>query len=131
MIESVAARVAVGQPGSPRFEPYAEAIVAGRAGRFPLGRPRRQVDIHALQRQNVLFSADEPALTGRLRSAIDLVAPMETAAPGTAIAGGWAALEAVLASCAFQGGCSDGGQADPAALLGDRAAIDNDTMTLA
>lgn len=97
LIESVAARVAVGQPGSPRVEPHAEAFVAGRAEKFPLGRPRRQVDVHALQRQNALFSAEEPALTGRLRSAIDLVAPMETGAPGTAIAGGWAALEAVLA----------------------------------
>ena len=97
LIESVAARVAVGQPGNSRFEPHAEAIVAGRAETFPLGQPRRQVDIHALRRQNVLYSAEEPALTGRLRSAIDLVAPMETGAPGTAIAGGWAALEAVLA----------------------------------
>ena len=103
LIESMAARVAVGQPSSPRFEPHAEAIVAGRDGAFPLGRPRRQVDVHALQRQNALFSAEEPALTGRLRSAIDLVSPMETGAPGTAIAGGWAALEAVLARPATSG----------------------------
>lgn len=97
LIESLAARVAVGQPGSPSFVPYTEAIIAGSADTFPLGRPRRQVDVHALQRQNALFSVVEPALTGRLRSAIDLVAPLETGAPGAAITGGWAALEAVLA----------------------------------
>ena len=97
LVESLAARVTVGQPGSPRFVPHTEAIVAGSTKTFPLGRPRRQVDIHSLQRQNVLFSVVEPALTGRLRSAIDLVAPLETGAPGAAIAGGWAALEALLA----------------------------------
>ena len=97
LIESLAARVTVGQPGSPSFVPHTEAIIAGSTKTFPLGRPRRQVDVHALQRQNALFSAVEPALTGRLRSAIDLVAPLETGAPGAAIAGGWAALEAVLA----------------------------------
>jgi len=97
LIESLAARVAVGQPGRPSFEPHSEAIIAGSAKTFPLGRPRRQVDIHALQRQNSLFSVVEPGLTGRLRSAIDMVAPLETGAPGAVIAGGWAALEAVLA----------------------------------
>ena len=97
LVESLAARVTVGQPGSPGFVPHTEAIVAGSAETFPIGRPRRQVDVHSLQRQNALFSVVEPALTGRLRSAIDLVAPLETGAPGAAIAGGWAALEAVLA----------------------------------
>lgn len=77
---------------------FAEADkVAGSTGSVPLGRPRRQVDVNALHRQNALFSAMEPALTGRLRSAIDLVAPLETGAPGAAVAGGWAALEALLA----------------------------------
>ena len=97
LVESMAARVAVGQPGTPSFEPHAEAVVAGSTGTVPLGRPRRQVDVNALHRQNALFSAIEPALTGRLRSALDLVAPLETGAPGAAVAGGWAALEALLA----------------------------------
>ena len=97
LIGSIAARVAVGMPGSPRFEPYTEAFVSGSNKKFPLGRPRRQVDIHSLKRQNVLFSTTEPALAGRLRSAIDLVAPLETGAPGASVAGGWAAVEAVLA----------------------------------
>ena len=68
----VTARVAVGVPGSPRFEPHSEALVAGTSTKFPLRRPRRQVDVHSLKRQDALFSATEPALSGRLRSAIDL-----------------------------------------------------------
>ena len=84
-------------PGSPKFEPAAHAVVAGSRHLVPLGRPRRQVDVHALHRQNVLFSITEQGLAGRLRSAIDLVAPLETGAPGAAVSGGWAAIEAVLA----------------------------------
>ncbi len=97
LIENLAARVAVGVPGSSRFEPHSEAFVAGTTAAFSLTRPRRQVDVHSLKRQNALFSAVEPTLGGRLRSAIDLVAPLETGTPGAAVAGGWAALEAVLA----------------------------------
>lgn len=97
LVESLAARVAVGVPGSPRFEPHSEAFVAGTSTRFSLTRPRRQVDVHSLKRQNALFAVAEPALSGRLRSAIDLVASLETGTPGAAVAGGWAALEAVLA----------------------------------
>ena len=97
LVESLAARVAVGVPGVPRFQPHSEAFVAGTPTAFSLTRPRRQVDVHSLKRQNALFAVAEPALGGRLRSAIDLVAPLETGTPGAAVAGGWAALEAVLA----------------------------------
>jgi hypothetical protein len=96
-VESLAARVSVGLPGSPAFEPAHQAVVAGSRHLVPLGRPRRQVDVHSLHRQNTLYSISEPGLAGRLRSAIDLVAPLETGAPGAAVAGGWAAIEAVLA----------------------------------
>ncbi|MXW98254.1 MAG: hypothetical protein F4Y05_01305 [Acidimicrobiaceae bacterium] len=97
LIESLAARVAVGVPGVPRFQPHSEAFVAGTPTGFSLTRPRRQVNVHSLKRQNALFAVAEPALGGRLQSAIDLVAPLETGTPGAAVAGGWAALEAVLA----------------------------------
>jgi hypothetical protein len=97
LIESLSARVAVGLPGQSSVEPEDHAVVAGSRHLFSLGRPRRQVDIHSLHRQNVLYDVSAPALAGRLRSAIDLVAPLETGAPGAAIAGGWAAIEAVLA----------------------------------
>lgn len=97
LIESLAARVAVGMPGQPRFEHLSKAFVSGSNKEFLLRRPRRQVDIHSLKRQHALFSVNAPALAGRLRSAIDLVAPLETGAPGAAVAGGWAALEAALA----------------------------------
>lgn len=97
VIESLGARVSVGLPGHAAFEPGGQAVVAGSTRLYSLGRPRRQVDIHALQRQNKLYAIQEPGLSGRLRSALDLVAPLETGAPGAAVSGGWAAIEAVLA----------------------------------
>lgn len=96
LVESLAARVSVGVPGTPRFQPLAKAYVSGSANEFPLGRPRRQVDIHALKRQNALYDLDLPGLAGRLRSALDLVSSLETGAPGAAVSGGWAAIEALL-----------------------------------
>ena len=97
LVESLGARAAVGLPGHATFEPADRAVVAHSTRSYPLGRPRRQVDIHALQRQNVLYAITEPGLAGRLRSAMDLVAPLETGAPGAAVSGGWASIEAVLA----------------------------------
>ena len=96
VIQSLAARVAVGSPGTGRFGPLKQAFVAGSRHEFQLGRPRRQVDIHSLTRQNALFSISGSAVEGRIRSALDLVAPLETGAPGAAVAGAWAAIEAVL-----------------------------------
>ncbi len=96
-VESLAARVAVGSPGAVHFMPLNQAFVADSRHEFKLGRPRRQVDIHSLKRQNALFSISGAAIEGRLRSALDLVAPLETGAPGSAVAGGWAAIEAILA----------------------------------
>lgn len=97
LIESIAARVTVGTPGISRFEPHTEAFVANVDSPLRLERPRRQVDIHSLKRQNALFSTTESTLTGRIRTAIDLAAVFETGTPETAVAGGWASLEAVLA----------------------------------
>lgn len=100
---SLKARVAVGKPTKPRLETWDRAFVFKSKKRFsrvlqvPLTHPERQVDVKSLKHHNAIFSIKHPGLTGRLRSAIDLLAPLETGAPGAAIAGGWAAVEAVLA----------------------------------
>lgn len=97
LIESLSARIAVGKPGMVRFSVGSTAWVAGRRGEFHLDRPRRQVDIHSIAQQNSLFSIESESIDGRMRSALDLLASLETGAPGAAVAGGWAAIEAVLA----------------------------------
>lgn len=96
IVESLGNRIAVGIPGNPRFESLTSAFVAGFEQSFSLERPRRQVEITSLKREEALFAIGNAGLD-RLRSAIDLVAPLETGAPVAAVAGSWAALEAILA----------------------------------
>ena len=102
LIESLANRIAVGLPGDPRFEPLTDAFVAGSSRCFSFGRPRRQVEVHSLRRENALFAFGDLGLPNRLRSAIDLVAPLESGPPAAAIAGGWAVLEAILGRANIQ-----------------------------
>jgi hypothetical protein len=97
VLQSLSARIEVGLPGNNEFRVAPTAFVEGQGREFPMGRPRRQVDVHALSRQGALFDTDHPGLAGRLRSALDLLAPLETGAPGAAVSGGWAAIEALLA----------------------------------
>lgn len=68
-----------------RIEARIPAWASTSAGRYPL--------VETTER----FPISESSLEGRTRSALDLVASLETGAPGAAIAGGWAAIEAILA----------------------------------
>jgi hypothetical protein len=97
LIQSLSARIEVGLPGNNEFRTASSAFVEGHEREYSTRRPRRQVDVHALSRQGALFDTEHPGLVGRLRSALDLLAPLETGAPGAAVAGGWAAIEALLA----------------------------------
>ena len=96
IMQSLAARVVVGLPGQNELVVQDVAVVRGSPRTFPLRRPRRQVEVHALSRQGVLFDATHSALGGRLRFALDLLAPLESCSPESAVAGGWAAAEAIL-----------------------------------
>jgi hypothetical protein len=96
IVQSLAARVVVGLPGQDELVVHDEAFVHGSPRTFPLRRPRRQVEVHSLSRQGVLFETTHTALGGRIRSALDLLAPLESGAPESAVAGGWAAVEAIL-----------------------------------
>lgn len=97
-LDSLAARVMVGTPGRQSLDPIGRAYVAGFANPFPLDRPRRQVDVSALARAGVLLDHNLAALDGSLGAALELLALLEHSAPGGAVAGGWAAIEAVLSA---------------------------------
>lgn len=53
IIESLDNRITVGIPGNPRFEPLANAFVAGFKQPFSLEKPRRQVEITSLKREKL------------------------------------------------------------------------------
>lgn len=94
--QGLASRTVVGLPGEGEMRVHEVAIVRGTSRVFPLARPRRQVEVHAISRQGVLYDSSDPRLMGRLRTAIDLLVPLEVGAPESAVSGGWAAVEAVL-----------------------------------
>jgi len=90
IVEKLAARVALGTSGSLR--PLGDALVLGWKP-FPFRREPRGVDIGALARTNQLYTETPMS---RVDAAIELLAELKNGAPARAVAGGWAALEALL-----------------------------------
>jgi hypothetical protein len=93
IVERIAARVAIGK--NTRLMPTPWAWVKGQKHPFPFRRRRRGVEVHALYRENQLYS-DQVA--SNVDGAIELVAPLVYGSPSAAVAGGWAAIEALLSS---------------------------------
>jgi hypothetical protein len=60
---------------------------------FTLDRTRRGVWVEALHRENQLFGTTP---SGSIDAAIDLLSHLQTSSPAAAVAGGWAAIEALL-----------------------------------
>jgi hypothetical protein len=95
-VQRIAARVVVGLPGQDELLIHDEAAVRDSRRTYPMRRPRRQVEVHALSRNGVLFETSPAAMSDRIRSALDLLGPLESGTPESAVSGGWAAVEALL-----------------------------------
>jgi hypothetical protein len=89
-VDRLATRVAIGQ--GRRFEPLASAWVEGRSEVFRLRAPRT-VDVHSLDRQRRIFAATDATFVD---DALELVRPLHDGPAPAAVAGGWAAVEALL-----------------------------------
>ncbi len=89
--ELFAARVLVTLRKEVRHLPY--AWVEG-AGRHPLQRRVRGLKIGAMQRENRVWLESDP--DGVIDPALELLAPLQLGSSSAAIAGGWAAIEALL-----------------------------------
>lgn len=90
-LELISARVALGARAVTRDCGY--GWVSGYKSPFRLHDVRRGVEIRALERERRLYEYERQS---RLDSALELVAPLNSGSPSTAIAGGWAAVEALL-----------------------------------
>jgi hypothetical protein len=90
-VDRLTARVAVGTHG--QLTPIQSAWVAGEKRLFQLRRRRRRVEVHALHREDQLYS---DAQTSIVDAAIELLGPLASGSPSPAVAGGWAAIEALL-----------------------------------
>ena len=93
MIDRMTARVAVGR--NAELKPLPFAWIEGQRKAYPLRHRRRGVEIHALYRENQLYPEGPNSIVD---AAIELLAPLAYSSPSAAVAGGWAAIEALLGS---------------------------------
>jgi len=85
------------------LEPWPTIWVRGEVATFPFGPRSRGVKVKALYRENQLFSESDSAVD----AAIELLAHLESSSASAAIAGGWAAIEALLAEPNNRSGAAD------------------------
>ena len=90
-LECMSARVRVGS--SREFALLPTAWIDGEPKEFRLSDDGRDVDVHSLDRKNHLYTQ---AAYSRVDAGIELLEPLASAAPATAVTSGWAAFEALL-----------------------------------
>jgi hypothetical protein len=93
IIDRIITRVNLGSPSYNRLVPIEQVWIAGEQDPIPLPVRRRRVEIHALQRENRIYELEEFNIVD---AAMELVAPLDAEPPSSAVAGGWAAIEALL-----------------------------------
>jgi hypothetical protein len=91
MIDRTTARIKVGRNAPFKILPF--VWIEGQKQAYPLRRRGRGVEIHALYRENQLYPREAMSIVD---AAIELLAPLAYSSPGAAVAGGWAAIEALL-----------------------------------
>lgn len=91
IIARLSSRVSLGT--QKRLRPVPRAWVEGEQRSFRLRPRRRLVEVRALHRENKLYAIDE---TTPVDAALELLEPLDSGSPSSAVAGGWAAIEALL-----------------------------------
>jgi hypothetical protein len=108
VVERVAARLRIGSRA--HLVPAKRVWVKGQTDGLVFRRSRRLVEVHSLEREGALYQLGEMT---QLDQALELVAHLDTGPPASAVAGGWAAVEALLVGS---------GDADHRVVSGDRLA---------
>ena len=78
--------------------------IKGETKKYRLNRVRRGVWVEALERENELYDTHS---TGRIDAAIELLSHLQSSSPAAAVAGGWAAIEALLSEPDDRAGAAD------------------------
>lgn len=92
IIDRFSSRVQLATNG--QLIPLPDVYLNMPAKRYPLHQKRRRVKVEALFRESQLYSFGK--VVSRVDSAIELLSPLDSSTPSTAVAGGWAAIEAIL-----------------------------------
>ena len=91
VLDQLSARLAV---GAGRGLAHLERVwIEGVGKPHQTASVRRGVWVEALKRENQLYDAQS---TGGIHAAIELLSHLQSSSPGAAVAGGWAAIEALL-----------------------------------
>lgn len=97
LVDRVRARLAVGVPGGPAvLEPAGGAYVSGKARRYELPAVRRDVEVHSLDRQDIVYRLGGSESQREVDLALELLAPMQEGVGAVGLAGGWATIEALF-----------------------------------
>ena len=102
ILDQLSARMAVGTQS-----PLAlldRVWVKGDSKPRRVDRVRRGVWVEALERENQLYDATS---SGGIHAAIELLAHLQISSSGAAVAGGWAAIEALLSEPSDRGGAAE------------------------
>jgi hypothetical protein len=102
VIDNLSARASIATTGDLQYVP--RAWVKGEKVPHDLRRRWRGVHVRALYREDAVYSKGSPSAVD---AAFELLAPLQTSSPTAAIAGGWAAIEALLSEPNDRGGAAD------------------------
>ena len=105
-VDQLSSRVALGTNG--RLKPSRSVWVEGIQQPFSFGRQQRRVEVHALHREDKLYSLEEASIVD---AALHMMGALNSAPANTAITTGWVAIEALLS-----------GPGDPDVVAGTRLA---------
>jgi hypothetical protein len=103
-------RINLGSTHYNRLTVIQKVWIRGEMDSLPLPRRRRRVEVHSLERENQLYDLRDFNV---IDAAMELVEPLDEQPPSAAVAGGWAAVEALL---------TGPGDRDQRVLAGDRMA---------
>lgn len=91
LLDQLGARVAIGTKRDLKL--LGQVWIGGTTTPVRLDRAKRGVWVKALEREGQLFDVHS---SGRIHAAIELLSHLQSSSPGAAVAGGWAAIEALL-----------------------------------
>jgi hypothetical protein len=102
MIDQLVARMAVGSRLI--LKPLGHVWVKAERAPYAMDRKRRGVWVEALAREHQLYNSRP---SGSIDAAIELLSHLQTSSPAAAVAGGWAAIEALLSEPDDRAGAAD------------------------
>jgi hypothetical protein len=102
IVDQLIARMAVGTRRSLRL--HGRLWIGGERRPYALDRKRRGVWVEALEREQQLYNINP---SGAIDAALELLSHLQSSSPGAAVAGGWAAIEALLSEPDDRAGAAD------------------------